>query len=203
MSGSANAEQNSAACCITAAARAAVVGEQRLAALGELQRRDEHRLGAFARHALRGAAEQAGGEALVHAAMADDHQVGGAGALGDLVGDDAHAQRGVGAHAALGRLLGERVEQRAPALFQHAAHLRGEVEVRLEAERARDVVEERALDRDDVDHVQAEHAALQALGQPQGIASGGVGVLRAVETNQDRLDHRSRPLARVAASDQG
>src|SRR5262249_53906363 len=114
--------------------RAAIIGEERPLALAKLQRRDEHRLGTAARDAFRRTAEQAGGEALVEAAAADDDQVRRARALDDLVGHDAHAERGVGAYAALRGLFGKRLEQRFAALLQHAAHLRGEIEIGFEAE---------------------------------------------------------------------
>jgi len=90
---------------------------------------------------------------------------------------------------ALAGLLGERLEQRLTALLQDTAHLRGEVEVGFEAERARDVVEEGPLDRHDVDHVQREQAARQSLGEPQGVADRRARVLRPVDADQDGLDH--------------
>ncbi len=60
------------------------------ARIREIPSADEHRLRALAGHALRRAAEQAGRELLVHAAVADDHQVGGPRVLRDLVRHDAH-----------------------------------------------------------------------------------------------------------------
>ena len=72
--------------------------------------------------------------------MADHHQVGDACLVADLVGDDAHHQLGVGGHVAILTALGKGFEQDAPALLERLAHLGREVEVGLEAERARDVV---------------------------------------------------------------
>jgi hypothetical protein len=93
----------------------------------------------------------------------------------------------------LAAALLERVEQDLPALAQCLAHLGREIEVGLEAEGARDVVHERALDRDDVDDVQTGHAPVRALGHPQPVVEGGRSVLGPVESDEDALDHRSHP----------
>src|SRR5881392_853993 len=85
------------------------------------------------------------------------------------------------------------VSQGTPRLAQRLAHLGREVEVGLEAERAGDVVQEGALDRDHVDDVQADNRGAHALGQPEGVLEGGVRVLGAVERDQDCLDHGGTP----------
>src|SRR4029077_12665967 len=63
-------------------------------------------------------------------------------------------------------------------------------------ERARDVVEERAFDRDDVDDVRADHAGAEAVRKPQCKLEGTVRMLRSVESDEDVPDHLARPLAR-------
>ena len=78
-----------------AGALRAVVGEQRAGDLLPAERRDEHGLRALAGDRLGGAAEQPGRELLVDAAVPDDDQVGDAGLVADLVGHDAHGQRGL------------------------------------------------------------------------------------------------------------
>jgi hypothetical protein len=95
--------------------------------------------------------------------MADDDDVGRASALADLIGDHADVHQRLAAYVRFGRPLGEFGEHRAPALLEDLAHLRGEIEIRLEAERAGDVVEEGPLDRDDVDHVLRD-ACVKSLG---------------------------------------
>ena len=130
-----------------------VVGEERPADFGEPDRRHEDGLRGLAGDGLGRAAEHPRGELLVQAAVSDDHEVGRARRVADLVRDDPHRERRVARHVALAAPFGERIEQHPPPLLQRLAHLRREIEVGLEAERARHVVEERALDRDDVDHV--------------------------------------------------
>ena len=51
---------------------------------------------------------------------------------------------------------------------------------------------------DQRDHVQAEDGRAEPLGEPERMLEGGVGVLGAVESDQDALDHaRRRPPRRV------
>ena len=75
-------------------------------------------------------------------------------------------------------------------------------------------MQERALDRDDVEHVETDQAGLQAARQPERVLERAVGVLRAVERDQDALDHvrasvrlpvarRPRRRARTVAPDAG
>ena len=129
--------------------------------------------------------------------MSDHDEIGHARALDDLVGHDADGHDGVGLDRFARGRFAERIEQAAPALLQRLTHLRRKVEIGLEAERPRDVVKERSLDRHDVDHVQPDHDTVQPFGEPERVLDGGARMLRAVETHENRLDHsRFRPCAR-------
>jgi hypothetical protein len=70
-------------------------------------------------------------------------------------------------------------------------HLRREVEVRLEAERARHVVQERAFDRHDVDDVHADETRVQPAGEPERVLERTHRVLGSVESDEDVADHLS------------
>ena len=172
-----------------------VVGEQRAADRAELDRRDQHRLRTLARHALRGAAEQPGREALVDPAVTDHDQIGGARLLADLVGDDAAHELRVGAHAAFVAAREELLEDDASPLLEGVAHLRREVEIRLEAEGSGHVVKEgaRSFDRDHVDDVQPDGRRLQAFRHPERVLGRGLRVLRAIQRHENALDHGLGP----------
>jgi hypothetical protein len=163
----------------------------------EVHRGHEHGLRRLARDGFGGRAEEAGRELLVDAAVAHHHEIRHARLVTDFVRHDAGREHGLARHAVLGAALAESVEEHAPAFAQRLPHLGREVEVGLEAERSGDVVQEGALDRDDVDHVQAHHRGPQALGEPEGVAERGVRVLGPVEGDQNALDHRQGPAARV------
>src|SRR4029450_14065095 len=87
----------------------------------------------------------------------------------------------------------ERVQQAVAALRERLAHLGREIEIGLEAERAGDVVQERALDRHDVEDVEADQPGPQSTRQRETVLERTVGMLRAVECHQDALDHAATP----------
>jgi hypothetical protein len=176
-----------------AGALGAVVREERARDLLPAERGDEHRLRALTGDGLRRAPEQPGGELLVDPAATDDHEIGDPRLVTDLVGHDAHRQRRFVGHAGPLAPRAEGVEQDVAAFLERLAHLGGEVEVGLEAERAGDVVQERALDRHDVEDVEAGQAGPQPARQPETVLERAVGMLRAVERDQDALHHGASP----------
>src|SRR5581483_3325914 len=108
--------------------------------------------------------------------------------------------KGFVADVSLAAAPAEFLEDRLAALLERLAHFGRDVDVGLKAERARDVVKKSSFDRHGVDHVLAEERAAEALGHPQGIVERALRVLRAVERNQDILDHiRAAPRVAYAA----
>ena len=67
--------------------------------------------------------------------MADDHQIGQFSAFADLIGDQAHVQKGGIANALLLAAGGELVEDELAALVEDLAHFTGKIQIGLETQR--------------------------------------------------------------------
>ena len=59
-------------------------------------------------------------------------------------------------------------------------------------------MEEGPLDRDDVDHVETDQRGAQPIAEPKRMLDGGLGVVRAIERDQDALDHEAGAPCRAS-----
>src|SRR5258705_4024784 len=121
--------------------------------------------------------------------MTDDHQIRNFGALANLIGDQSHIEmRGV-TDGFLFTARGEIFENGFAALLEDFPHFAGEIQVRLEAEGAGDIVKESTFDRDRIDNVLAKKRAIELLGNPNGIIERCFGMFRTIQRDKNVFDH--------------
>jgi hypothetical protein len=119
----------------TRGAFAAVVGQHRPFDFAKSIGRDKHLARRLARDAFRRGTEQPSRELFVDPAMTDHHQIGGARALANLVGDDAHVEHGLDREIFAARGGGKFVEHATASGGQHLAHLGREIQIWFQPER--------------------------------------------------------------------
>src|SRR5262249_35008968 len=112
----------------------------------ELLRRDKDGAGTLPRYALCSCAQKTGGKLFVDSTMANNDEIGNFGALADFVCNQAHVQERLMFDPRIRASLGKILQDHFAALLQDFTHLRGEVEVRFESERAGNIGEKSALD---------------------------------------------------------
>src|SRR5262245_39839970 len=172
-----------------AGALAAVVGKQGSFDGLEFLGRDKNRPRTFARDGLSGGSQKTGGKFLVDAAMADHNQIGDFRPVANLIGDQAHIEKGRVANTFLFAARHEIFENRLAALFEDLSHLAREIQIGFKSQGAGDIVKKSSFDGDGVEYMLTEKRAVEFLCDPNRVIERRPGVPRAIERNKNVLDH--------------